>query len=152
MNSPKNMTSRSKNNLDQSPQLSNRQTDVDKPMTPYDERVIPAIRNQNNRSRMEKNDQPAPVTNNNPKNNIAEEDQQDNQTNDSDGVVPDNNNNNDANNINEFTEQDDPNGMDGTEEMSEKEVREAALMNDILGKQIVRLFELDLILRSLVLI
>ena len=28
--------------------------------------------------------------------------------------------------------------MDGTEEMTEREVREAALMNDFLGKQCVR--------------
>ena len=38
---------------------------------------------------------------------------------------------------NESIEQEIYDPMDGTEEMSEREVREAALMNDVLGKQIV---------------
>lgn len=52
-------------------------------------------------------------------------------TNNNEAVVPDQ----------EIFEQDVYDPMDGTEEMTESEVREAALMNDYLGKQLVKNFE-----------
>lgn len=94
-----------------------------KPSTPYDERVIPTLRNNNSKSRMEKPIETLPVVTTTTKSRaINEEEQYDNET------------NGDPDNLE--AEAYDP--MDGTEEMTEKEVREANQMNQYLGKQIVR--------------
>ena len=107
--------------------LINNQLDFDKPSTPYEDRVIPALRNNFNKSRTDGNNQ----------NNSYSLQNEDEQIENGGGVgvgaineaiVPDQN---------ESIEQEIYDPMDGTEEMSEREVREAALMNDVLGKQIV---------------
>lgn len=87
----------------------------DKPPTPYEDRIIPTLRN-TNKSRIDKNEYPS----------NENDDAQITQSNDA--LVP-------TDQDNFEPESYDP--MDGTEEMTEREVREAALMNDILGKQIV---------------
>ncbi len=102
----------------------NNQLEFDKPSTPYEDRVIPALRN-NNKSRIDGNNQ-------NNSYNISNEDEQIENGGGggviNEAIVPDQN---------ESIEQEIYDPMDGTEEMSEREVREAALMNDVLGKQIV---------------
>lgn len=115
--SPKSLLSNRQRNSQSSPR-SNRASiseRADKPPTPYEDRVIPTLRN-TNKSRNDKNEYPP---------NDNEDSSQITQS--SDALVIDQDN---------FeAESYDP--MDGTEEMTEREVREAALMNDYLGKQIV---------------
>jgi hypothetical protein len=109
----------------------------DKPPTPYEDRVIPTLRN-TNKSRAEKKY---------PDGTDYNEDEQLNNSGGgsssredggggvgavNDSIVPDQ-----QQQQQEF-EQEMYDPMDGTEEMTEREVREAALMNDYLGKQIVR--------------
>lgn len=107
--------------------LINNQLDFDKPSTPYEDRVIPALRNNFNKSRTDGNNQ-------NNSYNLQNEDEQIENGGGvgvgaiNEAIVPDQN---------ESIEQEIYDPMDGTEEMSEREVREAALMNDVLGKQIV---------------
>lgn len=107
-----------------------------KPSTPYDDRIIPALRN-NNKSRQDKN------TNNNDPVNQQQAGQNAQSDEDPSNVTLNNTtttSNNDAMVPDQETyEQEMFDPMDGTEEMTEREVREAALMNDCLGKQIVRL-------------
>ena len=100
-----------------------------KPSTPYDKRVIPTLRNTTNKSRLDK-----------PTDNQHEERQRqshqssmrvhEEEPNESVVLDP-------TNNAAESMEPETYDPMDGTEEMTEREVREAALMNDFLGKQIV---------------
>lgn len=99
--------------------------EIEKPPTPYDDRVIPTLRNNNKTQRTDRSQEPHEYANE------SEEQatgglQNVGNTSGSEAVVPDSN------------EEDmyDP-IFDGTEEMTEREVREAALMNDILGRQIV---------------
>lgn len=103
----------------------------DKPLTPYEDRIIPTLRN-SNKSRQEK----VSVGDN-----IQHDEEQ------IISSIPSSNTNNNADPTfatkdlltaqdQEF-EQEMYDPMDGTEEMTEREVREAALMNDYLGKQIV---------------
>ena len=135
LNSPKNSQYSNKNtSRKQTSPLSNRQqqqsNELDyynnKPATPYDDRVIPTLRHSNNKSRIDKPERlEQPTTNNN---NIIEEDQSIDQNTINEAIVPDQN---------EYLEQEMYDPIDGTEEMTESEVREAALMNDYLGKQIV---------------
>jgi hypothetical protein len=108
---------------------------INKPATPYDERVIPTLRNSNNRSRM---DNPLAESKNNANGNnshhantsmrINEENEPGEMLNQQSEMYPNNT---------ESMEPETYDPMDGTEEMTEREVREAALMNDFLGKQIV---------------
>lgn len=109
----------------------------DKPPTPYEDRVIPTLRN-NNKSRVDKkyagdgSDYNGAANDDEQLNNSGGSSREDGgggggDTNDT--VVPDQQQQ-------EF-EQEMYDPMDGTEEMNEREVREAALMNDYLGKQIV---------------
>ena len=114
---------RTKSRRQSSPQ-SQRSIDQEKPSTPYDDRVIPTLRH-TNKSRLERETQPLPNINTNK---IDDDLIQDSGS--SEAIVPDQNR---LENIEQ--EMYDP--IDGTEEMSEREVREAALMNDYLGKQIV---------------
>jgi hypothetical protein len=103
--------------------------------TPYEDRIIPTLRHATagvgaggSKSRLEKYEQgqqPVAAAGSDDENLVSE------------AVVPAA-----AGVENEFAAYDnaayDANGMDGTEEMTERDVREAALMNDFLGKQIVR--------------
>ena len=114
---------RAKSQRQSSPQ-SQRSLEQDKPSTPYDDRVIPTLRH-TNKSRLDREIQPLPAINTNK---IDDDLTQDSGSNEA--IVPDQNG---LENIEQ--EMYDP--IDGTEEMSEREVREAALMNDYLGKQIV---------------
>jgi hypothetical protein len=105
---------------------------IAKPATPYDERVIPTLRKNNNTSRLDKSiDNGHEAGGKNSLNNnaasmrISEEDT-------GEAVM---NSEQQLNTESMEPETYDP--MDGTEEMTEREVREAALMNDFLGKQIV---------------
>jgi hypothetical protein len=104
----------------------------EKPLTPYEERVIPTLRNNNNKSRQ---DQAAHFQQQ------STEDDRDlappggndqAQTTPSEALVPA-----DETTTGPGFEQEMYDPMDGTEEMTEREVREAALMNDYLGKQTV---------------
>ena len=122
-------SSRGKNQRQES-SLSQRSLEQEKStLTPYDDRVIPTLRH-GNRSRIDRdNPQPLPAINQN--GNIAEEELNNpNETGSSEAIVPEQN-------PFENVEQEMYDPMDGTEEMTEREVREAALMNDYLGKQIV---------------
>ena len=109
----------------QSSPVSQRSLDQDKPLTPYDDRIIPTLRH-TNKSRLEREALPLPAINTNK---LEDDLIQDSGSNEA--IVPDQNGF-------ENIEQEMYDPMDGTEEMSEREVREAALMNDYLGKQIVK--------------
>ena len=138
-------------------QASPRGSQPEKPLTPYEDRVIPTLRN-TNKSRQEKFSTGgggvgvgggADYYNNGNEdeqlNNSGSENSKDNGggTNGgvpSDSIVPD------QQQQGEY-EQEMYDPIDGTEEMTERELREAALMNDYLGKQIVTtsfLFNLNL--------
>jgi hypothetical protein len=114
---------RSKSRRQSSPQ-SQRSLDQDKPLTPYDDRVIPTLRH-TNKSRLDRENIALNT------NKIEDDLIQDSGS--SEALVPDQSGY-------ENIEQEMYDPMDGTEEMSEREVREAALMNDYLGKQIVSNF------------
>jgi hypothetical protein len=123
-----NLSNRSGRSNQQEPSWLNQNQQHDKVSTPYEDRVIPTLRHvntgvgaNNNKSRLEKYEQGQPIA-------IGSDDE--NLT--SEAVVP-------ASDFeNELTENVyDANAIDGTEEMTERDVREAALMNDFLGKQIV---------------
>ena len=114
---------RSKSRRQSSPQ-SHRSTDQEKPSTPYDDRVIPTLRH-TNKSRLERETIPLTTINTNRLDDDLIQD-----SGSSEAIVPDQSGF-------ENIEQEMYDPMDGTEEMSEREVREAALMNDYLGKQIV---------------
>ncbi len=118
---------------------------INKPPTPYDDRVIPTLRN-SQKSRLDKESELKSVNKLNlDQNNLQngstlrilseeEDSSSNNLMNDSQAPDP-NSNPPETFNNNADPEAYDP--MDGTEEMTEREVREAALMNDFLGKQIV---------------
>lgn len=118
--------------LQQQQQQSPRSLLPEKPLTPYEDRVIPTLRNSNNKSRLEKRNDEDDGQLNNSGSNHSSSDPVVVVGNDS--VVPDQQPQQDG----EY-EQEMYDPMDGTEEMTEREVREAALMNDYLGKQIVRI-------------
>lgn len=107
----------------------------EKPLTPYEDRVIPTLRN-NNKSRQDKSlggagaDYYSSAADDEQLNNSGSNNSQD-QGAGPDSIVPE------QQPPVEF-EQEMYDPMDGTEEMTEREVREAALMNDYLGKQIVK--------------
>ena len=103
--------------------------ELEKPPTPYEDRVIPTLRH-NSIAKSQKGDKTERETNIDTA--INEEDplaSKDGTTSSSEAVVPESGY--------EGPEQESYDPIDGTEEMTEREVREAALMNDILGKQIV---------------
>lgn len=126
-------SSRGKNQRQES-SLSQRSLEQEKStLTPYDDRVIPTLRH-GNRSRIDR-DHPQPLPAINQNGNIAEEELNNpNETGSSEAIVPEQN-------PFENVEQEMYDPMDGTEEMTEREVREAALMNDYLGKQIVIIYK-----------
>lgn len=102
---------------------------TNKPSTPYDDRVIPTLRHNSNNNTTNNTNTNNKIRTDRPDTNIVEEDQQAEQNNMiNEAVVPDQSEN---------LEQEMYDPIDGTEEMTESEVREAALMNDYLGKQIV---------------
>ena len=98
--------------------------DSDRPKTPYEDRLIPTLRN--NRSRLDRADQGAAgsILNGGGRTSVVGGVIEENGVNTSNGAID---------------EQDfnDPATADGTEEMTERDIREAAQMNDHLGKQIV---------------
>lgn len=98
----------------------NMETDRDRPKTPYEDRLIPTLRN--NRSRLEKLDNTT-LANGRMSVNAAPTIEEAGAANTSNGAI-------------EEQEVFDP-SADGTEEMTERDIREAAQMNDYLGKQIV---------------
>jgi len=100
---------------------------TNKPSTPYDDRVIPTLRHNSNNSNTNNTNINNKSRIDRPETNTVEEDQQAEQI-INEAVVPDQSEN---------LEQEMYDPIDGTEEMTESEVREAALMNDYLGKQIV---------------
>lgn len=115
----------------------------EKPLTPYEDRVIPTLRN-NNKSRQDKmfgtggadyynNGNDDEQLNNSGSENSKETGGGGGGGGPSDSIVPVDQQQQQQNEYEQ--EMYDP--MDGTEEMTEREVREAALMNDYLGKQIV---------------
>lgn len=126
-------SSRGKNQRQES-SLSQRSLEQEKStLTPYDDRVIPTLRH-GNRSRIDR-DHPQPLPAIIQNGNIAEEELNNpNETGSSEAIVPEQN-------PFENVEQEMYDPMDGTEEMTEREVREAALMNDYLGKQIVIIYK-----------
>ena len=126
--SPRTNQSVNKNKLKQIPQQQDtpapnqQSTDPNKPSTPYEDRVIPTLRH-GNKSRVDRT-----------------MDEEDNTINESilinDAMVPDQSMSQDQT-IDGFEPEYGYDPIDGTEEMTERDVREAALMNDYLGKQIV---------------
>lgn len=118
-------------------QGSPRGSQPEKPLTPYEDRVIPTLRN-SNKSRQDKHFSTGGADY---YNNGNDDEQLNNSGSDNskdmtggggpiDSMVPD------SHQVEYEHEIQD--SVDGTEEMTEREVREAALMNDYLGKQIVR--------------
>ena len=139
----------SNNNNNNNNNTSPHNLSLNKPSTPYEERVIPALRN-TNRSRLDASS-PTGGTAVRPTAAAAIATVQENATDGGGGgggggvggdlnandlaeaLVPEQSESaENANNVGDFGDQ-----VDGLEEMSEKEVREAALMIDYLGKPIV---------------
>ncbi len=101
--------------------------DSDRPKTPYEDRLIPTLRN--NRSRLDKADQGAAGS---ILNGVGG-----GRTSVAGGVIEENGVNNTSNGAIDEQDFNDPATADGTEEMTERDIREAAQMNDHLGKQVV---------------
>jgi hypothetical protein len=133
--------------MQQQYQLSPRSNLPEKPLTPYEDRVIPTLRHRE--SRQEKNfagvsgvatgeyynTETEPLNNSGGGSGNGEENSGGGAN---DSQVPDQ-----QDQQKEEFEQEMYDPLDGTEEMTEREVREAALMNDYLGKQIVRILFLS---------
>jgi centrosomal protein CEP104 len=116
-------------------QAVNSQNELDfysnKPATPYDDRVIPTLRhNSNNPNNINNSKSRMDKPSFDPANNTEEEQIEQQQNSINEAIVPEGGGT-------DFDQQEMYDPMDGTEEMTESEVREAALMNDYLGKQIV---------------